>query len=271
MPDTYIKNGGNWSKFKKAFIKNGGTWSEIKTIWIKNGGVWSKSFVNETIVNVASQNNINLRTLYTNQTGDSSNSAVRVIYNINGNIGSTSTAASLVTGSWPAESVIIINIANGVYVVGKGGNATTYNAPGTEYHYGQAGGDAISLSYDVTIVNNGVIGGGGGGGGGWSLMNGCHAYGGGGAGIVGGNRGAGVAVGSTTTGSTAVTGFFCQAYFDFNGSGGRGGNLGEIGGSMSGSFFSTPPDTRGAAGRAIVRNGFTATRSGSGQTIGAVV
>ena len=273
MPDTYIKNGGNWSKFKKAFIKNGGTWSEIKTIWIKNGGVWSKSFVNETIVNVASQNNINLKTLYTNQTGAAPSSAVRVVYNINGNIGSASTATpALVTDTWPAGSEIVINVANGVYIRGAGGAATT-NAGARN---GGAGGNAISISLNVTIINNGSIGGGGGAGGGYYE---CIS----GAGCVNATGGAGAGNGTTsgTGGSTGTANYcgygFCECgWFAY---GGRGGDLGEDGVSVYGTQSNNNCSTQvgwgiggsgGAAGKAIALNGNTATRSGSGTTLGTV-
>ena len=263
MPDTFIKNANTWSKLKKAFIKNGGNWSEIKTIWIKNSEIWYKAFVNETIVNVSSQNNINLKTLYTTQTGGSPSSAVRVIYNINGNIGSTSSAiASLVTDTWPAGSEIFVNIGAGVYVAGKGGNS------------GVAGGDAISLGYGITLVNNGVIAGGGGGGGGATYSS-STAHGGAGAGLIAGTRGDGATATLTTaTAGTSFTyvQFVLGANRTFTVTGGAGGGL-----ALSGAAYTlsggTPnsyptPYAAGAGGRAILLNCNKETRSGSGQTIG---
>jgi hypothetical protein len=261
----YIKNSGAFSILKKAFVKNSGTWSEVKAIWIKNGGVWTKSFVNETTVNVASQNNINLKTLYTNQTGAAPSSAVRVIYNINGNIGSTSsTIASLVTDTWPAGSEIFVNIGAGVYVAGKGGNS------------GVAGGNAISLGYSITIVNSGVIAGGGGGGGGATYSS-STAHGGAGAGLIAGTRGDG-ATATLTTATAGTTFTYVQFVLGsnrtFTVNGGTGGTLAAAGSAYNqtgGTPNSYPtPYAAGAAGRAIVLNGNTATRSGSGSTIGTV-
>jgi hypothetical protein len=279
MPDTYIKNANTWSKLKKAFIKNSGTWSEIKTVWIKNAGVWQKAFVNETVVNVSSQNNINLRTLYTNQTGDSSSSSVRVVYNINGNIGSTSTAtASIVTGTWPAGSEIVINVANGVYVVGAGGIISSTGA-----RNGGNGGTAISLSYNVTIVNSGVIGGGGGAGGGVNIITAPYgtllSNGGNGAGLTAGS-GATLTAGGAAGGvveTNACSQGFCQCWY--RGYAGAGGALGAngtagvarwSGGSCNTDIFYANGGTAGTAGNAIALNGNTATRSGSGTTIGTV-
>ena len=283
MPDTYIKNANTWSKLKKAFIKNGGNWSEIKTIWIKNGGVWSKSFVNATIVNVASQNNINLKTLYTNQTGAAPSSAVSVVYNINGNIGSVSTATpALVTDTWPAGSEIVINVTNGVYVVGAGGNSAI--PAGGE---GQSGGNAISLSFNVTINNLGTIGGGGGAGGSLLDAGKIVSLGGGGAGIVAGSTslhgrtgysaniyGAGAQNGTTITGGSGSVqtvypygGYFVTYY------GGNGGNLGQAGGQgyLSDSFSSAGPIAPGgAAGKAIALNTYTATIPVVGTVLGSI-
>ena len=290
MPDTYIKNANTWSKFKKAFIKNDGTWSEIKTIWIKDSGVWQKVFVNETIVDVSSQNNINLKTLYTNQTGSSPSSAVRVIYNINGNIGSTSRAtASLVTDTWPAGSEIFINIGSGVSVLGAGGNSGFDNIdPGGG---AQSGGDAISLSFNVTISNLGTIGGGGGAGGsliasgaGSCPSGSIFALGGGGAGSVAGSKSihgrvtcssantSGAANGTTTTGGNGSSQTVGGGAYTFTYIGGKGGDLGQAGaqGSDSSSIYATRYFPGGAAGKAIALNTYTATRPVVGTVIGSV-
>jgi hypothetical protein len=289
MPTTYIRNAGTWPKVKKAFIKNGGNWSEIKTIWVRNSGVWNRCFVNLVTVDVSSQNNINLRTLYTNQTGDSSNSSATVLFNINGNIGSTSTGtASLVTGSWPNDSEITINVGSGVYVVGAGGVPTS-NAGARN---GGAGGNAISLACNVTITNSGVIGGGGGAGGGYneSYSGGygsVNSYGGGGAGLtagagVGGSGSGTLTSGGAQSGDTQANGCgsgFCSC--GYWAAGGAGGGLGQAGtagqsrwsGGNCGGVTALPyatAGTGGAAGKAIALNSFTATRSGSGQTLGAV-
>lgn len=229
---------------------------------------------NVLTLNVPSQNNLNLRTFAVANGGSA---YTKFVFNITGNIGSTSTAAALNTGTgWPAGTTITINIPNGVYVVGKGGDASASDGGSFGGRYASSGGDAISASLNITIVNNGVIGGGGGGGGGVVLQGGCTAFGGGGAGLVAGTRtGIGGSNGSLTTGSTSVGGFYCYAYYNWSGSGGRGGNLGEDGvdGSLSvdGYGQGEGANTRGLAGRAIVKNGNTVTTSGSGSILGAVV
>ena len=289
MPDTYIKNANTWSKFKKAFIKNGGTWSEIKTIWIKNSGVWQKVFVNETIVNVSSQNNINLKTLYTNQTGAAPSSAVRVIYNINGNIGSTSNATpSLVTDTWPAGSEIFINIGSGISVLGAGGNSGfEIGTAGT-----QSGGDAISLSFNVTISNLGTIGGGGGAGGssispggGGCTVGQILSLGGGGAGSVAGSKSlhgrvpcgsvsvAAATNGTSTTGGNGSSHTTIIGPYSFTEHGGKGGDLGQAGGQAFGTsniVATSYYGNGGAAGKAIALNTYTATRPVIGTVLGSV-
>jgi hypothetical protein len=250
MPTTYIRNGETWPKVKKAFIRNGGAWSEIKTIWVRNSGAWNKYFVNLVTVNVVqSQNNINLKDLYVNQTGENPSSGVSVLFNINANMGSTSAStASIVTGSWPSESEITISIANGVYVAGAGGGSHT------------AGGSGISLGYNVAIINNGVIAGGGGGGGSVAYSGGHYAGGGSGAGLVNG-----FLYSQTGGGSFSFYSFSTQ----ITGTGGTGGALGSAGGSSGGSAqgqFATRYSA-GAGGSSIQENGYTATISGSGSRI----
>ena len=250
MPTTYIRNAGTWPKVKKAFIKNGGSWSEIKTIWVRSSGAWNKYFVNLVTVNVVQAlNNANLKTLYTNQTGESPSSGVSVLFNINANIGSTTAStASLVTDSWPSGSEITINIGGGVYVAGAGGGSHT------------AGGSGISLGHNVTIVNNGVIAGGGGGGGSVGYFGGYYAGGGSGAGLVNG-----FLYSQTGGGSWSV-----NIMGDIiTGTGGTGGALGsagaESGGSRRGQFHTVYG--AGAGGSSIQANGYTATISGSGSRI----
>lgn len=266
-----VNDNGTWKTVKKLSV-NDGTWKAVKSGWINKNGIWTKFYSNVVTVNVATQNNINLRTLYTNQTGDSSSDAVSVIFNINGNIGSSSTAtAAMVTGVWPAGSEIVVNVATGVYVVGTGGNggaSTGQSGPG------QAGGTAISLGYNVTIVNNGVIGGGGGGGGTYWMR-----IGGGGAGKnVGaagsltasqgnwwyGNPGTlttgGVGQGFTFLGQRCSTSSTCIP-------GANGGNLGVNASTLvvpnTPSNGETTYVAGGAAGKAIALNGYVATRTGN--------
>jgi len=281
-----VNDNGTWKTVKKLSVYDG-AWKAVQAGWINKNGVWTKFYSGTTIVNVTSQNNINLRTLYTNQTGDSSSVAASVIFNINGDIGSASPAtAAMVTGTWPAGSEIVINVASGIYVIGAGGNPafeTTYDPATT---VSQAGGNAISLSQNVTINNSGTIGGGGGAGGSWLSdgRGGCavgsiNILGGGGAGSVAGNISASgksictpvprAASGTKTTGGIG-------SYYSFNitvwsysvnfyYTGGTGGNLGQNGSAF---VYDSAAGGRttgggGAAGKAIALNGYTATRTGN--------
>ena len=257
-----VNDAGTWKTVKTLRVNDGGTWKEVRIGWINDSGTWKKFYSGTTTVNVASQNNINLRTLYTNQTGDNSNDAVSVIFNINGNIGSTSTGtASMVTGTWPADSNIIVNVATGVYVVGAGGRGGNSIQGNNVAAAGLAGGTAISLGYSITIVNNGVIGGGGGGGG--SL---AFRLGGGGAGK---NAGAGgtysYSQGNVTTGNpgTLTAGGTGKGTAPFGGGppGANGGNLGVSASTLVVNNYPSNGETTyvagGAAGKAIALNGYT--------------
>ena len=262
-----VNDNGTWKTVKKLSVHDG-VWKAVKSGWINKAGVWTKFYSNVVTVNVATQNNINLRTLYTAQTGDSSSAAASVIFNINGNIGSASTAtAAMVTGTWPAGSEIVVNIATGVYVVGAGGAGGYSN--GTPSAPGQAGGTAISLGYSITIVNSGVIGGGGGGGGTY-----YNSLGGGGAGK---NMGAAgrltYSQGNNAYGNpgTLTTGGAGYGFPLFPGSisspGANGGNLGISASTLVKTNTPAQGETTyvagGTAGKAIALNGYVATRTGN--------
>ena len=178
--------------------------------------------------------------------------------------------AALNTGSgWAAGSTI--KIINEGRIQGKGGNGgggvTTWH--GTA---GGAGGDAISLSYNVTIDNTAIgeiFGGGGGGGGGgagktssgktcnWS---GTSGDGGGGRGNNGGTAGA-TGVGGTN-GSESAAGAGGTGSYP-GGNGGAGGNAGAAGSSGANGYANCPTagngGAGGAAGKAIDLNGNTVT------------
>ena len=221
---------------------------------------------NEIVFNISSQNNLNLRNY---AVANGASAYKRLIFNINGNIGSTSTALpAITTGTdWLAGTLITLNIANGIYVVGAGG-------AGGNNGTGGAGGNAISLNHNITIVNNGIIGGGGGGAGSQSLnaLGFVTVGGGGGAGLVAGAAGVGSrnnvfvygAAGSLTSGGVG-----CYRGGSTSGqtvctSDRGGGSLGQGGTSI--------PDGPGggAAGKAIALNTYTATRPVVGTVFGDV-
>lgn len=164
-----------------------------------------------------------------------------VWYIINGNTysGSTGSAALTISGSFP--SGIILQIASGVTVIGKGGNGGT-GASGSGQTGGTAGavgGVAIAVSTysggTLYINNLGTISGGGGGGGagrggyyvfGYSQTNYQGGGGGGGAGTGSGGANGGSAGGVTTAGAggSGLGGITLAA-----GAGGSGGGLGSAG------------------------------------------
>ena len=269
-----VNDNGTWKTVKKLSV-NDGTWKAVKSGWINKNGVWTKFYSNVVTVNVATQNNINLRTLYVNQTGDSSSAAASVIFNINGNIGSSSTAtAAMVTGVWPAGSEIIVNVAAGVYVVGAGGSGGNSIQGNNVATAGLAGGTAISLGYSITIVNNGVIGGGGGGGGSLGFR-----LGGGGAGK---NAGAGgtysYSQGNVTTGNpgTLTAGGTGKGTAPFGGGppGANGGNLGVSASTLVVNNYPSNGETTyvagGAAGKAVALNNNNVIWSPQGTTYGSI-
>lgn len=224
-----------------------------------------------------SETNINLRTKYEEQFGTpDSDTDVKFIVFGGVVIGSTSNAVSSIeTGSWPAGAKITLQINSGGYVIGKGGLGA--DVDGTP----EDGGDAINLSYDLTLNNSGTLGGGGGGGN-WAtdLGGACEAAGGGGAGYLVGEAGTGSQASSpdpfsnpvviaAEDGTTELGGSGAEAFFGgsepSSATGGKGGDLGQAGavGSAPGGSGSG-----GAPGKAVNLNGFTLTEEVSGNIAG---
>jgi hypothetical protein len=195
-------------------------------------------------------------------------------------VGSSNTATpALISGTWPAGSIVTLINNGNIYGRGGDGGAGGSGAAGGA---GGAGGAAMSLGYDIAINNtNGNIFGGGGGGGGGDGSSSCQFVcnsvggngGGGGQGSAGGSGGAagygshesggGGGSGSVSgpgAGSTYIGVFHHMA-------GANGGAWASTGGTSSSGRAG------GAGGAAINRNGKTITWLGgnnSTQVKGAV-
>lgn len=158
---------------------------------------------------------------------------VRVVFNQSGNVGSNRSFA-LRTGTWDAGSEIILKVpstagqteaATDGLILGAGSGANR-----------NAGSTAIILDYNLTIINNGIIGGGGHAG---ADRGGPRGNGGGGAGYPSGGPSEGSGPGSRFSGGGG------------SGGSGFGGGLGKAGGCAS--------YCPGNGFPAIVRNGWTYT------------
>lgn len=230
----------------------------------------------ETVDLALDELNVNLLDKYTEVFGaPDASTDVKFIVSSGVVIGSAdNSTASMVTGTWPSGATITLQLNTGSFVVGYGGNGG--NAPPATPQT-EDGGPALSLQYNLTLINNGILGGGGGGGGpGTDLGGDAVAAGGGGAGSTIGLGGSGTNVnqpdpfaqvieidaqdGTTTTGGDGGT-----ASFSGNESGaafgGDGGDLGQPGGDASGGLG-------GAAGKAIDLNGNTLTKTVAGDIRG---
>ncbi|HIA54055.1 MAG TPA: hypothetical protein EYN91_18540 [Candidatus Melainabacteria bacterium] len=213
----------------------------------------------------ADQQDINLRTVY-NSLFPAPDASTQVKFIIEGGVkvGSTSISTfGMVTGTWPAGAIVTLQLNSGAFATGKGGDATTAN--------GEDGGDAIRLDYDLTLINNGVIGGGGGAGASDNVVALPEVY------LAGGGGGAGFVFGtgqtSTTTDpmllalpgvdGTLETGGAGGTVFGVA-TGGDGADLGQAGSNSS-------SHTGGAAGIAIDKNGFTLTETVTGDIRGSII
>lgn len=209
--------------------------------------------------------NIDLLSVYeaTVGTPDGSTEA-RFIVESNAVIGSSSSSsASVTTGSWPVGAVITL-VNNGL-IVGLGGEGGEGTGPSQN---GGDGSDAISLQNDIDIDNQGVIGGGGGGGSAEevylppdsTLMN---PGGGGGAGSLvgqGGNTYGGVGTVGSRKGEDGT--------YEIGGDGGSITYQGTTVQGYSGGDLGQDAGTGGVAGYAIRLNGNTVTYINTGDIRG---
>lgn len=258
-------------------------------ISLSNGYGKSSSFSATITTN---QQNLNLRT-WALANGWNGTSAATITVASGVYISSTSTATPALTidGSWPNG----ISVTNNGFILGMGGAGGQGGSNANVGLPGLPGGPAISLGVNATLINNGTIGGGGGGGGGGgsaemyepglglctSSTRGGSGGGGGRSSLQNSSGGAG-GTGSSTNGNAGNSGTSSAAGtggaglaipLGSTGSGGTGGNWGVAGSAGANAASPCSPKNGGAggaAGKAINLNGYTATRSGSGSTFGAV-
>jgi hypothetical protein len=266
MP-IYVKNSGSWGS-SRVYVKDSGTWKEPNQIYVKDGGIWKTIY---TVVDITSSTqNVDLYAL-----AGSPTDPVTLIVNVADGviIGSSSTSTpAFNVGSFPAGSIIYLNIGSNAYIVGRGGNGGARvagrgdNGPSKP---GTAGGNALYTRHTTYLTNNGIIGGGGGGGGGGGRTNrSIQAYddytgaGGGGAGNTAGSAGtSGVGAANGTLTSGGVGGPYssspASSERQYGSVGGNGGSLGNAGdrGLPNPDFDGT--NFGGAAGNAIDGSSYT--------------
>ena len=210
---------------------------------------------------------------------------VTVTVNTGVTVSGTTANPAMITGSgWVSGTGI--RLVNNGNIYGAGGNGGNGGSNNTLYNTaGSPGGHALSLSYPITIANNGsIFGGGGGGGGGQFCDSGdsslaCGGSGGGGQGLaigltgsIGscvsgapypkGTTGTNGSVSSYGTGGPGATSSNGRGRVSVGSAGGRGGAWGENGEAsasascnVSGSITYREGLAGGAAGKAVIKNG----------------
>lgn len=244
-----------------------------KALEFKYGPTFGDDPPDGEVVYIPTGTEQNMRTLFDAlfPTPDASTDAVFIIES--GVIaGSTTTSASLSTGSWPAGATITLQLDSGGYLVGKGGDGA-----GTSSGAATDGGLGLILNHDLTLINNGIVAGGGSGAGRSSSTSSgstANAAGGGGAGSNVGIAGAL----TSYSGPSELPPIINQAVngtLETGGTGGRsignvvaiGGNGGDLG--QAGTNGNTT--NAGAAGDAIDKNGYTLTQTVAGDIRGSIV
>lgn len=214
----------------KAVETNGNriTWVNADTsrVW---GIVNGSASVSYTIS--SNQKEFNLYDYLSNNKWDRT-SAVNITINADVYIWSDNTSVPALTTGGPYPNGL--SITNNGYIIGKGGEGgCRTTTTDTINARGKPGGPALSISSNISLINNGYIAGGGGGGSGGGVGSG----GGGGA---GGGKGGGTFLNNITNPS---------ASYDPT-KGGAGGAPGAVGGQINGGVGSpaSPPGVRGGGG-----------------------
>ena len=228
--------------------------------------------------------NVNLASKYTTQIGTiTGDITVKFIVDTNVVVGSSSNSTPAMTmGDWSGATTtdITLEVRSGAYVVGYGGDGG--DGDSTLLTAGESGGNALTMTENLTLVGTGTIGGGGGGGGadqntGFGSTG--YAGGGGGAGSNqtspqrGGQAGINTFVGTDLinnilpqNGSKSAGGN--AGVVQWNSSepteaiGGSGGDLGQAGGTVD-TAGGAPGSAIEKAGNTLTKTGFTGTISGA--------
>ena len=199
----------------------------------------------------SNQVNANLRTLAVNA-GWNQSSAVQATVAAGVYIYSTSTSTPGLTinGSFPGG----VTLTNNGFIMGMGGDGGA-----GEFPAGNAGGPAISLGVNCSIVNNSYIGGGGGGG---------ATFQGGGGGGAGGGNGAAYSVAGGSGGGPGSSGSNGNVYYAPKGpavgAGGGGGRIMPGLGGSGGTFYASTEGKGGGAGGGGGGSGYPANGGNGG-------
>lgn len=301
----HVKIGDDYKVVYKAWFKVGGVWKAVPSIHYKFGGVWKLAMLGQSAFVLdrtltGTVYNFNVYDAALEAGWDGTSGLIANIALSNALVLSSVSGLSAFSSGFdlPSGSSLTLTIDASSKIIGRGGKGGD-GGFSTPAQSGGAGSDAITLSLDTTIVNNGLIAGGGGGGGGGSGSKeyyGRYARGGGGGGGAG-FGGAGAAnggAGSQVGGAGGVAHFEYFAIYEgdtiivdgeqaVTGIGGVGGGLASVG--AAGTYVPTKEagdgyadywtatsaaGLGGAAGRAIIGGSFL-TLSGTGNLYGAII
>jgi hypothetical protein len=269
MP-SFIKSGGIFRQALNIYVKQSGIWRQSSFVYVKQAGIWRVVFQRDFTLTVpltiyGDTNDYSIHNAAV-AAGWNGSDAISVLVTINAGVVVSASSVfnvAMNTGLFPVGSTISI-VNNGIIQGAGGAGGTGGVASSLAPTNGQAGNDAMSLQYSVTIHNtNGVIRGGPGGGGGGDYafrscgsgktLTNCTAN--------GGNGGTGA-----LSGGSAGAVLSCCGGGGNAGNGGAAGNWGAVGLSGTAGFGggSGTVGTGGAAGKAVNLNGFTCNFTGGG-------
>lgn len=276
-----VRHDGEHKRIKEFHINDAGTWRKIKEMWIKKNGVWRKTY--RSALQLAVTEDTNDYDLFTAAGSPTTSLDIILTIDLNVTVGASSTATAALSCSSDFPAGTTLKIINKGRIYGAGGNGGSAGEGGLKQdcpiYPGEAGGPALSLGCNTTIVNaSGNIWGGGGGGGARDELSSYNSdnivLGGGGAGSTPGIGGTGfdkVWGQQAWPGTTSAGGLGKIIYWAYSNdpaygrTSAQGGGPGAPGASPGFSSASDHKDFRGritaggSAGKAIDQNGYTLT------------
>ena len=132
MP-IFVKDAGTYKEANGVYIKDSNIWKESKSVFINNAGTWVEVFVG--VVNVHLSGLVKDFNLWNQVVSQIGTKTYKLIANVTmdegTNIVSTliNPAAAFNVGSFPANSVINLNVSANSTITARGGNGARERAP----------------------------------------------------------------------------------------------------------------------------------------------
>lgn len=171
MPVTSVNVSDTWEEISNIYVHDGGDWRLISNAYVREGGVWRLVFRRAFVVTYTINSNTNTSFVLRNRLladGWDETAPVEATVNITARQGqSNSLGAFVASGSYPADSTLLINVSGSGRIQGAGGDGGNgglgqFSGGQTD---GETGGTALYVrNIATTLDNDGLVAAGGTGG-----------------------------------------------------------------------------------------------------------